>query len=175
MQAKSATTFAVLFGLALYSIAAISTRVEAHTGRGVSGTVVIAHGGDSLWNARVIDAAKAANTGGPVEVSFLMGPGAATARFQDAVARLEAKSVDEIVVVPMLVSSHSGHYDQIRYLAGDSVQLDEAMLHHLHMGGIERPTTRLPASGLPGHRAPARRQWTTRRKWLACSQIARSQ
>lgn len=144
MQAKSATTFAVLFGLALYSIAAISTRVEAHTGRGVSGTVVIAHGGDSLWNARVIDAAKAANTGGPVEVSFLMGPGAATARFQDAVARLEAKSVDEIVVVPMLVSSHSGHYDQIRYLAGDSVQLDEAMLHHLHMGGIERPTTRLP-------------------------------
>lgn len=112
--------------------------------RGTTGTVVIAHGGDSLWNARVRDVATRANTGGPVEVSFLMGAGAATARFQDAVARLEAAGVSEIVVVPVLVSSHSGHYDQIRYLAGDSVTLDDTMMHHLHMSGITRPTTRVP-------------------------------
>ena len=111
---------------------------------GSIGTVVVAHGGDSIWNAHVIDVARQANTGGPVEVSFLMGAGAKTSRFQDAVARLEGQGVREIVVVPMLVSSHSGHYDQIRYLAGDSVALSEQMLHHLHMAGIERPAAKVP-------------------------------
>ncbi|MES2525335.1 MAG: CbiX/SirB N-terminal domain-containing protein [Gemmatimonadota bacterium] len=108
------------------------------------GTVVVAHGGDSTWNAQVQQVAAQARTGGPVEVSFLMGAGAKTARFQDAVARLTAAGVNEIVVVPMLVSSHSGHYGQIRYLAGDSVALDETMMHHLHMAGIERPTPSVP-------------------------------
>ncbi|HEX7122486.1 MAG TPA: CbiX/SirB N-terminal domain-containing protein, partial [Gemmatimonadaceae bacterium] len=110
----------------------------------VVGTIIVAHGGDSLWNARVYEVARAANTGGPVEVSFLMGPAARETRFQDVVARLEAKGVSEIVVVPMLVSSHSGHYDQIRYLTGEDVALSEAMTHHLHMSGIARPVTRVP-------------------------------
>ena len=113
------------------------------------GTIVIAHGGDSVWNSHVIDAARSAKTGGPVEVSFLMGPAAKTTRFQDAVARLEKAGVREIVVVPMLVSSHSGHYEQIRYLAGDSVKLDATMEHHLHMSGIERPTSRVPLRLVP--------------------------
>ena len=108
------------------------------------GTVIVAHGGDSLWNSRVLEVAKEAQTGGPVEVSFLMGPAAQATRFQDAVARLQAKSVTEIVVVPMLVSSHSGHYDQIRWLSGENIAVDTTMMHHLHMSGISRPTTRLP-------------------------------
>ena len=108
------------------------------------GTVVIAHGGDSLWNAHVREVVSQANTGGPVELSFLMGAGAKTHRFQDAVARLEQQGVSEIVIVPMLVSSHSGHYEQIRYLAGEDVSLSETMMHHLHMAGIERPRTSVP-------------------------------
>jgi sirohydrochlorin cobaltochelatase len=108
------------------------------------GTIIVAHGGGPEWNERVTAIAEQANTGGPVEVSFLMGPGARSARFQDAVRRLEAQGVAEIVVVPMLVSSHSGHFEQIRYLAGEPVRLDSAMLHHLHMAGIERAATRLP-------------------------------
>jgi sirohydrochlorin ferrochelatase len=108
------------------------------------GTIVIAHGADSLWNARVLDAAKAAQTGGPVEVSFLMGASAKATRLQDIVARLERQGISEIVLVPLLVSSHSGHYQQIQYLAGDSVKLDEPMLHHLHMSGIERPRASVP-------------------------------
>lgn len=108
------------------------------------GTVLVAHGGDSTWNAGVIAAARAARTGGPVEVSFLMGRGAASARFQDAVAKLEAAGAQEIVVVPLLVSSHSGHYEQIRYLVGQTDSLSETMHHHLHMAGIERASTRLP-------------------------------
>ena len=108
------------------------------------GVVVVAHGGDSAWNARVVDVVRRVRTGGPVEVSFLMGPGAPRTRFQDVVRRLEQRDVREIVVVPMLVSSHSGHYEQIRYLAGDSVRLAEAMMHHLHMAGIEKPAARVP-------------------------------
>ena len=109
---------------------------------GAQGTIVVAHGGDSLWNARVIQVAREARTGGPVEVSFLMGPAASATRFQDIVAKLEAAGVREIAVVPMLVSSYSGHFDQIRYLVGDSIKLDSAMQHHLHMAGIERPPTK---------------------------------
>jgi sirohydrochlorin ferrochelatase len=130
----------LLAGAILFSIPA--SLVAQQTRR--VGTVIIAHGADSVWNSRVIDVANGVQTGGPVEVSFLMGAAAKTARFQDAVARLEAKGATEIVVVPMLVSSHSGHYDQIRYLAGDTVTLDETMQHHLHMSGIERAATRLP-------------------------------
>jgi len=104
-------------------------------------TIVVAHGGDSLWNSHVLEAAKMARTGGTVDVAFLMGPAAKTRRFQDVVATLERAGAREIVVVPLLVSSHSGHFDQIRYLTGDSVMLDSAMHHHLHMSGIARPTT----------------------------------
>lgn len=129
--------------LALAVLATASATVNAQPDP-VTGTIVVAHGGDTLWNRLVIETAQAARTGGPVEVSFLMGPAAKTARFQDVVARLESKNVSAIVVVPMLVSSHSGHYDQIRWLVGDSVQLDEAMTHHLHMAGIDRPQTRVP-------------------------------
>ena len=108
------------------------------------GTIIVAHGGDSLWNAHVLNVAAQVRTGGPVEISFLMGPGAAKTRFQDVVKRLESKGVSEIVVVPLLVSSHSGHYNQIRYLTGDSIVLDATMTHHLHMSGIERPASRVP-------------------------------
>lgn len=127
-------------GLAAMTLSATTLSAQA----GKTGVVVVAHGGDSLWNALVKDAASKAKTDVPVEVSFLMSFGAAQARFQDAVAKLEAKGVSRIVVVPMLVSSHSGHYDQIRYLAGEPIELDKEMAHHLHMAGIEKPKTSLP-------------------------------
>jgi sirohydrochlorin ferrochelatase len=123
--------------LSLFSLL-FATSLSAQTG-----TIVIAHGGDSLWNAGVIEAARAAQTGGPVEVAFLMGPAAATSRFQEVVARLERGGAQRIVVVPMLVSSHSGHYEQIRYLVS-LTDFDEVMHHHLHHAGIERPTTKVP-------------------------------
>ncbi|HEX7120305.1 MAG TPA: CbiX/SirB N-terminal domain-containing protein [Longimicrobiales bacterium] len=114
------------------------------------GTVVVAHGGSAEWNAPVLRIAAQAPTGGPVEVSFLMGDSAKAYRFQDAVARLAARGATRIVVVPLLASSHSGHYEQIRYLAGQTDSLPENMMHHLHMSGIERPRV-----GLPIHLTPA--------------------
>jgi sirohydrochlorin cobaltochelatase len=132
------------------ALAGLAFAAPAAAQDGTVGTVVIAHGGDARWNARVLEVAAKARTGGPVEVSFLMGPGAAEGRFQDVVASLAAKGVRAVVVVPLLVSSHSGHYEQIRYLAGATDSLSEVMRHHLHMSGIERP-----ASGVPIRLTPA--------------------
>jgi len=105
------------------------------------GTLLIAHGGEPSWNAEVERIARTARTDGPLELAYLMGPAAATHRFQDQVAKLAAQGVTDIVIVPLLVSSHSGHYEQIRYLAGLTDSLDDMMHHHLHMGGLARPTT----------------------------------
>lgn len=140
---RRVATLATFTATAALTLATLPASLYAQAS-GKTGVVVLAHGGDSLWNALVIDAACKARTDGPLEVSFLMGAGAATSRFQDAVARLESKGVSRIVVVPMLVSSHSGHYDQVRYLAGEPVELDADMTHHLHMSGIEKPKTKLP-------------------------------
>lgn len=136
--------FLARVALALLPSAALAQSLRPGSPDDVVGTVVVAHGGDSAWNALVRQVAAEARTGGPVEVAFLMGPGASSARFQDAVARLEAQGVSKIVVVPALVSSHSGHADQVRWLAGDTVTLDPEMQHHLHMAGIDRASSQVP-------------------------------
>ncbi len=118
----------------------LSTELSAQGDPSV-GTILIAHGGSAEWNEYVMDVAAKAKTGGPLEIAFLMGPDAATHRFQDQVAKLERAGAKRIVIVPLLVSSHSGHYEQIRYLAGETDSLDEMMQHHLHMAGIERAKT----------------------------------
>lgn len=108
------------------------------------GTIIIAHGGGPEWNERVEQIAAEVQLAGPVAVSYLMGPGAKTARFQDVARDLVTRGAREIVVVPMLVSSHSGHYEQIRYLVGETDSLSETMRHHLHMAGIERAAPEVP-------------------------------
>ena len=146
---RSCFTFAATVASAVLLLAPTVDAQANGTGNPRVGTIIVAHGADSMWNAQVADVAKQVRTGGPIEVSYLMGAGARASRFQDAVKRLEAQGVSEIVVVPMLVSSHSGHYDQIRYLAGDSIVLNEVMMHHLHMAGIERSASRLPLHVTP--------------------------
>ena len=113
------------------------------------GTLVVAHGGDSIWNGNVREGLKTLRLAGPVEISFLMGPEAAKTRFQDAVQKLVSQGAKEVVIVPLLVSSHSGHYEQIRYLAGKTDSLDAVMHEHLHHGGIERPSAKVPMRVVP--------------------------
>lgn len=110
----------------------------------VVGTIIIAHGGGPDWNAQVEAMAAGVRTGGPVAVSYLMGPGAKTNGFQDVARKLVEQGATDITVVPLLVSSHSGHYEQIRYLVGEVDTLSETMMHHLHMGGITRPDVKVP-------------------------------
>jgi sirohydrochlorin ferrochelatase len=108
------------------------------------GTLVVAHGGGPDWNAQVVRVAEMVETGAPVEVSFLMGPGAGERPFQVAAARLVEAGAQRIVVVPLLVSSHSGHFEQVRYLVGETDSLSAEMRRHLAMGGIERPEGAVP-------------------------------
>lgn len=132
----------------LVSLAALPAAAQPGAGSqprgGRVGTILIAHGAGAEWNSHVERIARAASTGGPIAVAYLMGDAAKTHRFQDAVRALADSGVSEIVVVPLLVSSHSGHYEQIRYLAGATDSLSHSMMHHLHMAGIERPDTELP-------------------------------
>lgn len=113
-------------------------------GRLVVGTLIVAHGGGPAWDGNVKEMAARVKGDGPVAVSFLMGPGAAEHPFQKAAADLVARGATAIAVVPLLVSSHSGHYDQIRYLVGQLDTLDQVMMHHLQMGGITRAEVDVP-------------------------------
>jgi sirohydrochlorin ferrochelatase len=128
----------------LTALAVMLATGDLHAQGAKVGTLLIAHGAGPDWNAKVEALAGITRTGGPVEVSYLMGPAAATHRFQDAARKLVAEGATEIVVVPLLVSSHSGHYDQIRYLAGEVDSIPEMMLHHLHMSGIHRAEVKVP-------------------------------
>ncbi len=108
------------------------------------GVVILAHGGGPDWNAQVDSVARAVRHPGPVAVSFLMGPGAKAAPFQAVVTDLERRGARAVVVVPMLVSSHSGHYEQLRWLTGEVDTLEAVMAHHLGLGGITRPGSAVP-------------------------------
>lgn len=133
----------------LVTIPALLCAAPVAAFQGSVGTIVVAHGGSAEWNAPVLRIAQQAPTGGPVEVAFLMGDSAANYRFQDAAARLVERGASRIVVVPLLASSHSGHYEQIRWLAGEIDQLDHTMMHHLHMAGIERSSVNVPIEITP--------------------------
>src|SRR5262245_28059391 len=127
-----------LLGCVFFSLIAASAQSQT------VGTLVVAHGGDSIWNAHVREGVAKVQARGPVEVSFLMGPEASTTRFQNAVDKLVARGAAEVVVVPLLVSSYSGHYEQLRYLARLTDTLDVVMQEHLHHGGIERSNAKVP-------------------------------
>jgi sirohydrochlorin cobaltochelatase len=135
--------------LALLGPGALRAQAPAEQAPAPVGTILVAHGADGEWNRPVLDLAAAVRTGGPVEVAFLMGRGAAAHRFQDAARRFVEGGVKAIVVVPLLVSSHSGHYEQIRYLAGLTDSLDPVMQHHLHMAGLERVRANIPVMVTP--------------------------
>ncbi|MEW5918180.1 MAG: CbiX/SirB N-terminal domain-containing protein [Gemmatimonadota bacterium] len=104
------------------------------------GTIIVAHGADAEWNAPV--ETLAASLGGPIRVAYLMGPRAATHSFAKAAAELEALGVTQIVAVPLLVSSHSSHFRQIEWLAGQRDSVDGAIashVHHMHPASVRIP------------------------------------
>lgn len=130
--------------LALLWLGAFAGPARAQSADGQRAVIVVAHGAESEWNDRVRELARDAATSVPVDVAFLMGPEAESRRFQDVVAGLVAQGASEIVIVPLLVSSHSGHYDQLRWLAGEIDSLSGYMRHHLEMAGITRPNGGVP-------------------------------
>lgn len=129
---------------ALLGVAMISASAVRGQQAGSVGTLLVAHGASAEWNAQVEQLAAQARLPGPIEICYIMGPGAASHLFQDAAQRLAAQGVSKIVVVPLLVSSHSEHYEQIRWLAGETDSLSAMMQEHTRHAGHARAQVGIP-------------------------------
>ena len=79
------------------------------------GVLLLAHGGKSEWNERVLEVARRVNDTHPTEVAFGM---ATRANIQAAIDKLAARGVTEIIVVPLFVSSHSSVITSTEFLLG---------------------------------------------------------
>lgn len=101
-----------------------------------TGLLIAAHGADSAWNARVAETVRQVHWDGPVATVFLMGPATHGEGWNDGVRRLVEAGARRIVVVPLMVSSHGGHFRQIRFYAG--LGAEEAWMSGMHgMAPIE--------------------------------------
>lgn len=79
------------------------------------GVLLLAHGGKPEWNERVLEVARRVDDSRPTEVAFGM---ATRANIQEAIDKLTARGVTEIVAVPLFVSSHSSVITSTEYLLG---------------------------------------------------------
>lgn len=85
--------------------------------------MVVAHGSrDTNWNSRVIQTVERLDWAGPKGVAFLTGkpPEHALPR---VAAQLDQPNVRQIIVVPLLISSFSDHYEEIRYFVGQRADI----------------------------------------------------
>lgn len=96
-------------------LAVVAIPATAQTARAVTGVLLLAHGGQPQWNERVVDVARRVNERVPAEVAFGM---ATRANIQDAIDKLTARGVTDIVAVPLFVSSHSSVITSTEYLLG---------------------------------------------------------
>ena len=104
--------------LALAGAAAVWAQTSADA------LLVVAHGAPvGPWNDRVIGLIDKVQWPGPKGVAFLM-PRTEDEPIDKVAARLDQGGVKRIVIVPLLISSYSNHYDEIRYIAGE--------LQHFH-------------------------------------------
>jgi sirohydrochlorin ferrochelatase len=79
-----------------------------------TGLLIVAHGADSNWDGQVRrTVTQVRRTNGPVRIAFLMGPEAERASFESQARELASHGARRIAVVPLLVSSSGGHYEDI--------------------------------------------------------------
>ena len=78
------------------------------------GVLVVVHGSTTAWNAAVEASVATIQQHTPSQVAYLMGANNRTP--QEAYDDLVAAGVQRVVIVPLLVSSYSSHYEQIRFI-----------------------------------------------------------
>lgn len=84
-----------------------------------TGLLVVAHGADSGWNALVRETVAQVHwPRGPVAIAFLMAKPSEPSSWDSALAALVRHGATRVIAVPLLVSSHSGHYREIEADAG---------------------------------------------------------
>ena len=108
-----------------------------------TGILLLAHGGDAGWNARVLALAEKVNEHQPVEVAF----GMATRRnIQAAVDRLAARGVTQIVAVPLFISSSSSIVTSTAYLLGLRADAPPSLAFYAKMDHPDPATSPADAS-----------------------------
>lgn len=102
------------------------------------GVMVMAYGGDSVWNKSVFDAAAPLKEKYVTEVVFGMADPKA---MQEGISRLESNNVDQIIVVPLFISSYSPIIRQAEYLLGLRKELPPygLLTHHGYKQGYDTP------------------------------------
>ena len=95
--------------------------------------MVVAHGAPKgEWNERVSRMVDQVEWGGPKAAAFLT-PRTPAESLAEVAAHLDATGVKRIILVPLLISSYSDHYEEIRYYA--RVRRDEP--EHVHGKPLE--------------------------------------
>jgi len=109
------------------------------------GVLVIAHGSPSeSWCSPVRNATDEVNLPYPVELGFLEFVQNETINL--AVERLDEAGVTEIIAVPLFISSHSSHIQEIEYVLGLRETLP-LTTEHVVVEGVEMERTVVPKSG----------------------------
>ncbi len=116
--------------------------------------MVVAHGSrDAGWNKRVIETVEKMDWAGPKGVAFLTSQ-SAEHELKQVAAQLDQPGVKQIVVVPLLISSFSGHYEEIRYYAGQRKDLpheaDEES-NHEQAAPLKTKSPLLLTTAMDGH------------------------
>ncbi len=124
MKRSTSTSWGLLLAAAL---CCASAGADGLTSQGAAngseaprrGVLVLAHGGSRRWNRTVRRTVDAARLGAPSQIAFGMGFHRSEAEaMQRAVDRLEQQGVQEIIAVPLFVSSSSEVFRQLEYLLG---------------------------------------------------------
>ncbi|MPY90037.1 MAG: TonB-dependent receptor [Luteitalea sp.] len=100
-----------------------------------TGVVLIAHGANREWNARVHAVVERVRLTMPTEPAFLMGIDDQTP--QQAYDKLAAAGVEQIAVVPLFVSSFSAHAEQVKFIGG--LRDDYPHAEHMKLEQIKGP------------------------------------
>ncbi len=121
--------------------------------------MVVAHGSrDAGWNKRVIQTVEKMNWAGPKDVAFLTSQ-SPEHELANVAARLDQAGVKQIVVVPLLVSSFSGHYEEIRFYVGqrkDLPHVSEEEGGHAQAAPLKTKSPLLLTAGMDGHSVVSR-------------------
>lgn len=116
--------FSPLLAVALFSTLLILASAQRHdhssslkdrANAGPIGILLLAHGGSQNWNNKVNELAAEVNRSRPTEVAFGM---ANKHTMEEAIQRLAARGVRQIVAVPLFISSHSSVITSTEYLLG---------------------------------------------------------
>ena len=106
------------------------------------GVLVIAHGSPSEnWCSPVRDTVAEVDLPYPVELGFLEFVPDET--INDAVERLDDAGVTKIIAIPLFISSHSSHIQEIEYVLGSRETLP-TMSEHVVVEGVEMERSIVP-------------------------------